>query len=200
MAENQPTSLTLLERIRANDQEAWNRVVHLYTPLIRYWCCLGGISHGELDDLVQEVFRAVTSGIAEFRRDRPGDSFRGWLRGVTRNKVLDWYRLRDRHPDGAAGGTEAGRLLREQPDPFSDTKDAEDPQEQREIDAVYQRALEFVRSEFEAKTWEAFWRVTVEGRSTADVAADLGVSTAVVRQAKSRILRRLKQEVGELIR
>ena len=38
-----------------------------------------------------------------------------------------------------------------------------------------------------------------EGRRTADVAADLAVSPASIRQARSRVLRRLREEVGDLI-
>jgi hypothetical protein len=44
-----------------------------------------------------------------------------------------------------------------------------------------------------------FWPTVVEGRSQADVAAEKGVSAAVVRMAKSRILHRLKEKFGELI-
>jgi RNA polymerase sigma-70 factor (ECF subfamily) len=39
----------------------------------------------------------------------------------------------------------------------------------------------------------------VEGRDPVSVAESLGVTTAAVRQAKSRVLRRLKQEMGELL-
>lgn len=54
-----------------------------------------------------------------------------------------------------------------------------------------------VRSEFEDRTWQAFWRVAVEGHATAEVAADLGITANAVRQAKSRVLRRLRQELGD---
>ena len=54
------------------------------------------------------------------------------------------------------------------------------------------------RAEFEERTWQAFWRVTVEGQDTAEVAAQLGISANGVRQAKSRVLRRLREELGEL--
>jgi RNA polymerase sigma-70 factor (ECF subfamily) len=56
-----------------------------------------------------------------------------------------------------------------------------------------------VRDEFEERTWQAFWLTAVEGRPADDVAADLGVSAAAVRKAKSRVLHRLKEELGELL-
>ncbi len=72
-----------------------------------------------------------------------------------------------------------------------------DPQDQNELSALLHRGLEIVKSEFETRTWDAFWRVAVEGDRTADVAADMGISANAVRQAKSRVLRRLRDELGE---
>jgi RNA polymerase sigma-70 factor (ECF subfamily) len=43
-----------------------------------------------------------------------------------------------------------------------------------------------------------FWRVTVDGEATAEVARDLSVSPSAVRLAKSRILRRLREELGDI--
>jgi RNA polymerase sigma-70 factor (ECF subfamily) len=59
--------------------------------------------------------------------------------------------------------------------------------------------VELVRGEFEERTWQAFWLTVIDGRSTAAVAAQTGVTPAAVRQARSRILRRLKEEVGDSI-
>jgi RNA polymerase sigma-70 factor (ECF subfamily) len=44
-----------------------------------------------------------------------------------------------------------------------------------------------------------FWRTVVQGYSPPALAQELGVTPAAVRQAKSRVLRRLKQEMGELL-
>jgi RNA polymerase sigma-70 factor (ECF subfamily) len=63
--------------------------------------------------------------------------------------------------------------------------------------AVYRRAFEIVRGEFEPRTWELFWHAAIEGTPPNDVAMQFGVSPAAVRQAKSRVLRRLKVVLGE---
>ncbi len=60
---------------------------------------------------------------------------------------------------------------------------------------VLARALELVRGEFEVTTWQAFWRTTVDGQNPADVGRELGLSAGAVRQAKYRVLRRLRQEM-----
>ena len=59
--------------------------------------------------------------------------------------------------------------------------------------------LDLVRAEFEDRTWEAFRRVAIERQSPARVAVELGMSIQAVYKAKSRVLRRLRQELDGLM-
>src|SRR5690349_1212705 len=86
------TSSSLLDQIRAGDAGGWRRLVHLYGPLVYGWARRSGLQAADAADVMQEVFRAVHTGIAGFRRDRPGDSFRAWLWGVTHTKLRDFWR------------------------------------------------------------------------------------------------------------
>ena len=191
-----PTSLTLLQRLRVNEEGAWTLMVSLYTPLIYQWAARGGVTGADADDLAQEVFRAAVTALPNFRRDRPGDTFRGWLRGVTRMLTKKHYSRRRRNPT-AAGGTDALDRLEQAPDPVNDPETPSD--EPGEVDLLFRRALELIRDQFEASTWEAFWLTTVEGRSPDSVAPTLGVSVAAVRKYKSRVLNRLRTELGDLL-
>jgi RNA polymerase sigma-70 factor (ECF subfamily) len=189
----QSTQLSLLQLARAKDSDAWDRLVDLYGPLVRFWCTRAGLTGADAEDLAQEVFVAVFSGLGRFRRDRPGDSFRRWLRGVTRNKLLMHFR-RQRGEPQAEGGSSAWEELQGAADPFTGTEDEETP----EFRQVYHRALEHVRGEFEPATWLAFWLTVIEGRSPASLTEELHMTPASIRQAKSRVLRRVKQVVGDL--
>jgi RNA polymerase sigma-70 factor (ECF subfamily) len=191
------TSKTLLQRLRANDGDAWHVMVRLYTPLVCHWATRGGVRGADVEDIAQEVFYAAVTHMENFRRDRPGDSFRGWLRGITRNMVLQHFRRSGRHPK-ASGGTDALVKLQSVADAAAAGEEAdEDPVE--ELDGLRRRALELVRSEFTERTWRAFWLTVVEGRSPADLAAEMGVTPTAIRMAKSRVLRRLKEAFGDLI-
>jgi RNA polymerase sigma-70 factor (ECF subfamily) len=188
------TPLSLLERVRANDPAAWQRLMALYRPLVFFWCGRAGLRGPDTEDVAQEVFAAAAKCLPEFRHDRPGDTFRGWLRGITRNHVLlHFRRLQGRAQ--AEGGSDAWVQLQNVPDPLAGPPEHEDT----EVSQLYCRALELVRGEFEERTWQAFWLTVVEGRSPTALAAELGMSPSGVRQAKSRVLRRLKQEAGDLI-
>jgi RNA polymerase sigma-70 factor (ECF subfamily) len=190
-APDESTSVSLLDRVRDRDAQAWRRLLHLYGPLVIRWCGHRGVWGQDADDIQQEVFQAVATGVEAFHRDQPGDTFRGWLRGITRHKLLDHFRRRQNQPE-AQGGTDAHRrlqLVAEQELPDDSPED---------LSSLYHRGLELVRAEFEEKTWQAFWRVAVDGQSPAVIAADLGVTPAAVRKAKSRVLHRLREEIGDL--
>ena len=191
--QRRPTPLSLLERARARQPEAWHRLVDLYRPLVLYWCGRNGVKADDVEDVTQEVFTAASIGLVNFRRDRPDDTFCGWLRVITRNECLQHFR-RDKGKARAAGG-DSDELLHAIADPTPNP----DAEEESVIGGIYPRAMELVRGEFESRTWEMFWLTVVEDRDTDDVGKQLGVSAAAVRQAKSRILRRIKEEVGDII-
>jgi RNA polymerase sigma-70 factor (ECF subfamily) len=189
------TSLSLLVRLKANDAAAWDRLVVLYAPLVYYWCRKCHVPDQDADDVFQDVFQSVAAKIATFRKEQPGDTFRGWLRVITQNKIHDYFRRLGREPQ-AAGGTDAHLRLSQLPA----VEDSEgDDDETQAYQQLMHRALELIRCEFTTRTWQAFWRVVVDGQRPVDVAQDLAMQPGAVRVAKSRVLRRLRQELGELL-
>jgi len=102
------TSLTLLERAKANDEAAWQRLRSLYAPLVYYWCRKAGVPDRDIADVGQDVFLSVAQKLGGFRRDRPGDTFRGWLRTITCSRIADLRRRAGREPQ-ATGGSDAQR-------------------------------------------------------------------------------------------
>ena len=186
------TSLSLLERARHHDEPSWRRLVTLYGPLVEYWCRRGGARPEDAADLAQEVFLAVSQGLERFERRGPG-SFRAWVRGITRHKLLDCYRRAERQAAAAGGSTALERLL-DIPDPQPGSDEDAD-----EMSGLYRRALALIRGEFEERTWQAFWLTAVEGREAPAAAAELGMSPVAVRIARSRVLARLRAEADELI-
>jgi RNA polymerase sigma-70 factor (ECF subfamily) len=69
-----------------------------------------------------------------------------------------------------------------------------------DLSTVTRRALELVRMEFEVGTWEAVCLVLVAGQSPAEVAERLGMSTNAVYKAKARVMRRVREKLGDLIK
>jgi RNA polymerase sigma-70 factor (ECF subfamily) len=65
--------------------------------------------------------------------------------------------------------------------------------------ALFLRALEMIRGDFEPQTWQAFWRVRVDGQPPVTVATEIGMTAKAVRAAKGRVLRRLREELDHLM-
>jgi RNA polymerase sigma-70 factor (ECF subfamily) len=190
----QSTSLSLLERARRREPAAWSRLIDLYRLLVLYWCRRAGLHGPDAEDVSQEVFAGAAAGLDRFHRDRPGDTFRGWLRGITRNQVL-LHQRKNQHQVRGQGGAAGWDRLQEVPDPLG----SPDEQEHSEVSQLYYRALEQLRGDFEERTWQAFCRTVLDGRSPATLTQELGMTDIAIRQAKARVLRRLKEEVGDLI-
>jgi RNA polymerase sigma-70 factor (ECF subfamily) len=191
-----PTSVSLLDRLKVARPDAsdWRRLQGIYLPLIRRWLARVPGLGDEADDLAQEVFLVVVRELPRFERRREG-SFRAWLRRVTVNRARGHCRRRRRLPavglDPALG--------------FLDRLEAPDGDLAREWDRdhdhhVFERLLAIVQPDFQPATWEAFRRFALDGVPAARVAEESGLSENAVLQAKSRILKRLRAEAGELLK
>jgi RNA polymerase sigma-70 factor, ECF subfamily len=192
------TSTSLLERVRQRDGDAWSRMARLYAPLVYRWARQGGLQASDAADVVQNVFLAVASHIDGFSKDQPSATFRGWLWTIARNQIRLFYRQQRGRPQ-ATGGTDAQIALHDVPE-GNVLKWLDDEIEPAGDDARQRltlRALESVRNDFQAQTWQAFMRLAVDGRPAAEVAAELGMTPAAVRQAKYRILCRLHDELQQ---
>jgi len=192
-ADPSSASSTLLERVKHQQPEAWQRLVDLYGPLVYRWCRHWQLQPNDAADIVQEVFTAVSQHIGSFERQTGQGGFRAWLATIARNKVFDFYR-RQRDHATAHGGTDAYQQLAQVPEPeaLSEATDVADDQR-----LLTSRAMQLVRAEFEDRTWEAFRRAVLDGQQPAHIAEDLRMSVNAVYKSKSRVLRRLRQELSE---
>ena len=186
------TASSLLHRVKQRDGEAWSRFAKVYTPLVYGWARRGGLQQNDAADIVQDVFRTVFDKIDDFRHEGASSNFRGWLWAITRNRVRLFYRQAGPRPD-AVGGSDAAHQMQQVPDLFESESDPSNANEQA---AILDRALQLIRNDFSEQSWDAFRRVAIGGESATDVAADLGLSPSAVRQAKYRVLCRLRDEMA----
>jgi RNA polymerase sigma-70 factor (ECF subfamily) len=194
------TSCSLLMQLKEGQPAAWERLTALYAPLVYHWCRSMRLAEQDMPDVFQQVFQAVASHIQGFHKDRPGDTFRNWLRAITRNKVRDHFRRTARQAQ-AAGGTDAQIYFSQLAAPLTDEEaDEEDGHdEEEEVRQLLHAALEHIREQVQPQTWLAFWKVVVEGKTPEQVGEELGMRPGTVRVAKSRVLSRLRAELGEFL-
>src|SRR5881396_1841245 len=90
-----PTHVSLLERARrAADPADWERLVALYTPLLRGWMAGWSVQPADADDVLQDVFAALVRELPRFRHDGRAGAFRRWLRTILVNRLRHFVRGR----------------------------------------------------------------------------------------------------------
>ena len=188
------TQYSLLRRAAMRDGRAWQELVELYGPLISTWCRRTGADWHMTADCIQEVFLVLTKRLDTFRPTGMSGAFRAWLWSIAKNKLIDLFRASNRQPL-ASGGSTAHLALQSVASEQDWMRD--EPTEPFDIGSLTRRAIEQVRSEFTSQSWTVFERTVVDGIDTSIVSKELGISPSAIRQAKSRILRRLRQQLGD---
>ena len=181
------TSASLLLRLRdPADQTAWETFDSLYRPLIRRSCRRRGLQDADAADVSQEVMARVAKSICSFEYVPERGKFRSWLGVITENGVRTFL----------------GRTTRQHTVAVDDDRQAAtetDPVWNAEFsEYVLAVACDRIRGEFGPATWAAFESVWLRDESSAEVARRLGTTVRTVYVNKSRVLKRLEQEVMHL--
>jgi RNA polymerase sigma-70 factor (ECF subfamily) len=185
------TPSSLLVRLRGADADAdWERFVALYTPLLYSWTRRMNIPAADAADLLQDLFTCLLQQLPAFTYD-PRRSFRAWMRTLLVNRWRTWLRRR------AAGKIAPGGHGRLDEVPAHD--DVPEFEEEEYRRHVVVRALQLMRAEFQEATWKACWEYVVNDRPPEEIAREMGLSVNTVYLSKSRVLRRLREELADLL-
>ncbi|PHR95537.1 MAG: RNA polymerase subunit sigma [Blastopirellula sp.] len=185
------TSISLLWKLKQPNQEvAWGRFVDLYAPLIFHWGIQQGLTSTDAADLVQEVLMVLVVKLPDFEHD-PNQRFRGWLRTITVNKAKNFHRRKKVRREYESGQQATQQVSSDDPAGLFE--------EAQYRKYLIGRVKKLIEVEFEPVTWKACWKHVTEDRTAAEVGQELGISANAVRVAKSRVLRRLREELAGLL-
>ena len=183
------THPSLLMRVRdARNQHAWNEFVEVYGPVIFNYCRLRQLQECDSSDVAQEVLMRLSSALREFEYKPELGRFRDWLGKVTHRELLKFWNRRgiSQRLNGMQNTTQT--LEVEDHTLWNDHFHSE----------LLQVALDRIRNEFTEQTWTAFQLTWLEDLSPLQVAERLQIGIEKIYVAKSRILRRLREEVIRL--
>lgn len=201
-----PTRGSLLVAAMGHEPGAWRRLVSLYEPRMRWWCRVQGLDEMASSDVIQDAWISVARGMVSFRSEPGVGAFRAWLHRIVRRRIAD-YRRRWSPGEAAVGGSSfmvrMGEFPASEPELASGSSTmhrvsglpGEQPHSGMDgiaAGAKLERVLEALQSSVEPTTWLAFWRCVIDQRTTDEVAKELGLTQANVRQCRSRILRKLR--------
>jgi len=184
------TSMSLIGRAQQNDQQALEALVSVYYPLVKKWCRQGGLKEADVENSTQEVFIKVLRGIADFKKERPDQRFRSWIKRITCNCLVDAARKRERECGVAEGGS--GSFFNHVA--FNNESDREIS---RDKVTLYQQALSLVEKKYSKVNLAAFVEYVIHDKPPQVVAEQLGISVNKVYKAKCMVLKELKTEFGD---
>lgn len=199
-AEFIPTRRTLLSRLRnLDDQESWRTFFNTYWKLIYGVATKAGLSSAEAQDVVQETVLAVTRNIGEFKYDPSACAFKTWLLKVTRSRISNQFRSKNRHRAAHGSGADetwGTSLLEQIPDPAGSQLEAmwNEEWEKNLMDAAITR----VKRKVDAEQFQIFDFYVLKGWPVLKVSQSFGVNVGQVYLTKHRVAKLIRREVQNL--
>jgi RNA polymerase sigma-70 factor (ECF subfamily) len=184
-------------RLKQSDAspKAWQRFDGIYRTHIEKWIRQAGVPSDDVEDLTQNVLLVVNRELAQFDH-RGAGAFRSWLKAITVNRLRAFWKERKRRLPRIRRADESEQFLAQLEDPNSDLSKQWNEDHEKH---VLHKLLAIVRPDFEETTWNAFQRFALDGLPAAQVAGEIGMSLNAVLLAKSRIMKRLREEADGLI-
>lgn len=180
----QITRSSVLARARAGDAADFAR---LYGPLAYSIARKVGLRQSDAEDVMQQTMLELLQMLPNFVYDRARGSFKGLVKKIVRNRAVDSMRQRQRlptqpvTPDRPAPNDEFDRMF-----------------EHEWLKTHLSAALERVRGEVHASTYQSFELAVLLEWPINQVAQTLGVSPNQVSQNKRRVFLRLREHLAEL--
>ena len=186
------TRLSLLFRVKDTaDGDAWREFAKIYRPVICRLAARRGLQPADAEDLAQQVLIAIAGAIERWEPNQSRAKFRTWVRRIAENAILNALTRGFRDP---GSGSDDVRVLLEQEPANSADSDQLQAEYRRE---VFAWAAGQIRDEFSDQTWSAFWLTAVDGLNVEEAIHQLGCTRGSVYASRSRVMRRLKEKVGE---
>ena len=186
------TPHTLLARLRnRRDNQAWQLWLTIYEPWLRDWLEHHRLQPADVDDVLQNILVVVSRKLPAFVHNGQAGAFRSWLRRILVHEMRHFFRGRQRHESPPS--PDWLDLLEDNTSDLSRQWDLEHDRQ------VVRRLLAVVQSDFQPQTWEVFRLLVLEDRPAAEVAQRCGMGLNAVYVAKSRVLARLREELGGLV-
>ena len=187
------TNHSLIQRVKdTRDNDAWNELLALYSPVVYRLARGVGLSHESVEDVIQGVFLSVSRSIQEWEKLQEGPRFRNWLGRVTRNAAIN--AVTRARPDRATGASSVFEQLQSVP---SQDQLSESMHQELRLEAI-RYAATLIQDEFPEKVWAVFCATSMDGRAASEVASAFECSVGTVYVYRCRVTARLREKANEL--
>jgi DNA-directed RNA polymerase specialized sigma24 family protein len=197
------TSATLLEKLRVrDDQQAWDRFVKLYCPLLRAWGKRFGLLENDVEDLIGRLLLKLFQKLPSFVYN-PAQSFRGWLRTLVFHEVTDMAReAKHRLPgEKGTGSSEIYDLLLQHPDGLDELVEGLHGPLIQKLEALHE-AMKEVRDACQGDqkvSWEIFHRKVLMDEQIAILAREFSLTVQNAGMRVVRMKKRIEAKSAQLL-
>ncbi len=195
-----PTRRSLISRLRDwEDRASWQEFFDTYWKLIYAVALKSGLSNTEAEEVVQETVISIAKKMPSFEYDPAKCSFKGWLKHVTRLRIIDQFRKRRperMHSGYDRTGTEGTDPVERIPDPHGQA--IEEVWDQEWEGNLLDAAVERVKAKAKAAQYQVFYMHMVQQIPAREVARLLGISLGKVYFACRGISKLVKEECKRL--
>jgi RNA polymerase sigma factor (sigma-70 family) len=195
-----PTRQSLLSRLRdCADQESWRVFFDTYWRLIYNAAIKARLTDAEAQDAVQETLISVMKSMPNFQYDAKKGSFKGWLLSLTKWRISDQYRKRQRgveHQRRDSAASDETATIERVPGPDGPELEALwDEEWERNLVGA---ALERVKRKVDSKQYQLFDLYVLKKWTVLKVAQTLSVNPGRVYLAKHRVNQLIRKEIDYL--
>ena len=185
-----PTRASLLQRVKnPRDENSWQEFFGIYQPLLYRYARSRGLSSDLAEELVQQCMTVLGQKMADFEYHPEKGGFKYWLRRLVNNKINDYFKKR-RLPQADSADFRQQQHREATPDELWE-------QQWRKRHLKY--CLELIRKDVAPTTYQAFEYHVLAEWPVEKVCKALNISADQVYTAKSRITRKLRQKMRELL-
>jgi RNA polymerase sigma factor (sigma-70 family) len=191
---NGATTVELLGRLRQGGSASdWADLDRRYRPLAVAVARKLGLRQEDAEDAAQQALLEFFAGWQRGEYDPTRGRLRTWLIAIVRHRAIDALRRADLR-EGWRGDSAVGAAVDD-----AELEDAWDAEWRR---AVLAEAIVRLRTttRAEPKTLDAFDRFALQGVPGDAVAAETGLAIDEIYRIKSRMLKRLRELIGEVER
>ena len=191
-----PTRRSLISRLRNwDDHASWQEFFDTYWKLIYAVALKSGLSSTEAEEVVQEPVISIAKKMPSFEYDPAKCTFKGWLKHVTRLRIIDQFRKRrpDQQQEGNSGTLTGGTdTIARIPDPHGQA--IEEVWDQEWEGNLIDAAIERVKVKTKAAQYQVFYMHMVQQIPAREVGRMLGISLGRVYFACRGISKLVKEE------
>jgi RNA polymerase sigma factor (sigma-70 family) len=193
-----PTRESLLSRLKDwQDDDSWKEFFDTYWRLIFSAGIKAGLRQAEAQDAVQETVISVMKSMPGFQYRPVDGSFKSWLLRLTKWRIADQFRRRQKGlVEPAEHGEASKEVLESIPDPSVRALEAMWDEEWEST--LVNAAMHRVKRTVDSKQYQIFDLYAVKGWPVRKVAAVLKVSVGSIYLAKHRVGTQFKKHLAEL--